>query len=453
MPSPNTMTLKGRVLRAGGWTVAGHGLSQAIRFGSNLLMTRLLVPEMFGVMAIAYMIMYGLALFSDIGLRPSIVHSKRGNDAIFLNTAWIIQILRGALIWLFALVVTMLVVLANHLGIAPSDSVYANPSLPYVIAILSLCALISGFDSSKVHEASRNLLLDRITKIEIVSQVAGLLCMFSWVAVDRSIWALVAGSLGAALAKTILTHAWLPGNTNRWQWDNTAFNEIIHFGKWIFLSSILGFLVNSGDRLILGGVLSASELGIYAIAFLIFKTILDVLSKVIGDVTYPSLSEVAREQPANLKSHYYRFHVIIAAFAYLCSGILMISGQPLIDLLYDPRYAEAGWMLEILAAGLMTIPFRLAHQCFMALGMPGLLSKIITAQLITMYLVMPISFHFFGLPGALWGFVLSYFFTLPTTIFYQVKYGLFDLRKELLFLTIVPLGMIIGKTFNLAIGY
>ena len=66
---------------------------------------------------------------------------------------------------------------------------------------------------------------------------------------------------------------------------------------------------------------------------------------------------------------------------------------------------------------------------------------------------MPIGFHFFGLPGALWGFVLSYFSALPTTIFYQVKYGLFDLRKELLLLAVVLVGMILAEGFNLAVGY
>jgi hypothetical protein len=67
-PSLNPISLRQRVLKAGAWTLAGFGASQVIRFGSNLLMTRLLVPEMFGVMAVANVVMVGLSLFSDIGL-------------------------------------------------------------------------------------------------------------------------------------------------------------------------------------------------------------------------------------------------------------------------------------------------------------------------------------------------------------------------------------------------
>src|SRR6185436_4243172 len=150
-----------RVLRAGTWTFAGFALSQAIRFGGNLGMTRLLLPEMFGVMAIATMGMYGLALFSDVGLRQSVVQSRRGREAAFLDTAWTIQIARGFVICGGALGVGVSFLLLH--AIAPPGSVYADQSLPPVIAILSLSAVIGGFESTRIHEASRTLSLGRPT--------------------------------------------------------------------------------------------------------------------------------------------------------------------------------------------------------------------------------------------------------------------------------------------------
>src|SRR5688572_25487363 len=169
LPDP-LEALRARVLRAGGWTLAGFVLGQANRFGGNLVMTRLLVPEMFGVMAIATMVMYGLALFSDLGLRQSIVQSRRGGEAAFLNTAWAVQIGRGFLIWAAALVIAVGLALLNKL--VPPQSVYADPTLPYVIAILSLCSVIAGFESTRLSEASRSLTLGRITQIDLAAQVA-----------------------------------------------------------------------------------------------------------------------------------------------------------------------------------------------------------------------------------------------------------------------------------------
>src|SRR5947207_1772677 len=100
----NTASLKNRVLRAGVWTLASFGIRQAIRFGTNLVMTRLLVPEMFGVMAIATTVMIGLAMFSDVGLKQNVIHSRRGNEEAFLNTIWVIQIGRGLTLWVAAIV-------------------------------------------------------------------------------------------------------------------------------------------------------------------------------------------------------------------------------------------------------------------------------------------------------------------------------------------------------------
>src|SRR5581483_9669453 len=91
-------SLKQRVLNAGIWSFAAFAVSQVIRLGSSLLLTRLLVPEMFGVMAIAQMVMVGLQLFSDVGLKQTIIQSGRGSDPAFLNTAWVVQILRGGVL-------------------------------------------------------------------------------------------------------------------------------------------------------------------------------------------------------------------------------------------------------------------------------------------------------------------------------------------------------------------
>ena len=176
--------------------------------------------------------------------------------------------------------------------------------------------------------------------------------MIGWAFIDRSIWALVAGAICSAVVRVILSHTWLPGVPNRWQWDKLAFREIFHFGKWMFLSSILGFLVNSGDRLLLGGLLNTNSLGIYSIAYLIFNSVEQLPTKIMGDVSFPALSEVSRDRPTELKRSYYRFHVVIASFVYICSGVLITSGASLVHLLYDPRYEQAGWMLEILAVAL-----------------------------------------------------------------------------------------------------
>lgn len=450
-PIAQGVPLKRRVFTASAWNLAGYGVSLTIRFGSNLIMTRLLVPEMFGVMAIATIVMVGLAMFSDLGLRQSIVQSRRGSDAAFLNTAWMLQILRGLVLWIAALIISEVLYYVNSIEMVPRDSVYSNPILPWVIAVLSFGTVISGFESTKLSEANRNLEFGRITQIEISTQIVGMICMLGWAAFDRSIWALVLGGIVAMLLRTVLSHVWMAGNNNRWQWDRPAFLELVHFGKWIFLSSTLGFLVNSGDRLLLGWLVDSTVLGIYVIAYLIFGSIEQILTRIIDSVALPAFSEIARNQ-RDLKPAYYRFHTVIAAIAYFSAGALMISGEVLIDLLYDQRYSDAGWILKILAVALLAIPFRTTTQCFVALELPQLLLHVGGARLTALYLFTPICFYFFGLPGAIWCISLSNFSWLPIAFYFTARRGLLDLSKELALLAIVPLGAVIGLLFNAAVG-
>ena len=221
MPSPHQQSLKSRVFRATAWSSAGYGLSQVLRLASSLVLTRLLLPEMFGVMAIAMLVSVGLALFSDVGLKPSVIRSKRGEDRNFLNTVWTTQILRGLLLWACALLICSAIIFAQQSGLILSG-VYANTQLPYVVGTVAFISVISGFESTKLLEASRHLSLGRVTTIDLCSQLVGLTITIVWALLDRSIWALVAGTLAGSLIRTVMSHFWLPGTKNALHWEREA---------------------------------------------------------------------------------------------------------------------------------------------------------------------------------------------------------------------------------------
>ena len=100
-------SLNARFMRSSVFTLGGYGLGQALRLLSNLLLTRLLFPEAFGMMALVAVIMQGLAMFSDVGVSPAIMRSSRGDDQRFLDTAWTIQVIRGGVLWLFACLIAI----------------------------------------------------------------------------------------------------------------------------------------------------------------------------------------------------------------------------------------------------------------------------------------------------------------------------------------------------------
>jgi O-antigen/teichoic acid export membrane protein/DNA-binding CsgD family transcriptional regulator len=445
------VSLKSRALNAGIWSLAGYGVSQIIRLGGALVMARWLTPEMFGVMEIAIVIMLGVAMFSDLGLVQNIIQSRRGEDPSFLNTAWTMQILRGALLSLIVVAIALVLDIARGAGLVPVSSVYADPALPFVIAALAFSPVISGFATTKVAQASRNLILGRLMCIDLVAQVAGKGVRFAWAFVDRSIWALVAALLTYALVSVVLGHAWLPGSSNRWQWEKSALKELVHFGKWMFVSSILYFVVTNGDRLLLGGLIDAATLGTYTIAVSVVSAISSLIAQLIARVGLPALSEVHR-QGRDLRQVYYRIHAVIAGTAYFSAGFLVVSSRALIAILYDVRYTGAGWMLQIIALGLLAAPLDLGVQSCLALGKPQLLSLAVVIRLIALFVLAPLGFSVFGLPGFLGGFVISQLSILPAIVTFNRRHGLLDVKREALLLPVIIVGAAAGKLFTLAVG-
>lgn len=446
------LNLKKKVFSAGAWSLASYFFNYAFRLGSNLLMTRLLLPETFGIMAVAMVVITGLVLFSDVGLRPNVVRNERGDDRSFLNTAWVIQIVRGFILSLGALIIAFIIAIANKVGLVPAGSVYADPALPYVVCGLSLFPLIGGFESTKSLQAYRSLQLAKLTRMDIAAQVLSFLVTASWAISYPSIWALIAGTVAGVAVRAALSHVWLPGHSNRLQWERRAFVEIIHFGKWIFLSTILFFVASNGDRLMLGAMIDPASLGAYSIAFLIFTSVDQILSKAIVDVSFPALSELIRESRPRFQKAYYRFHFAIASFSYFAAGSLLVSGSSIIAILYDRRYQQAGWMLELLAVALMVQPYRLATQTFLALGLEKIYFQLHATRICVLFLALPIGFYVAGLEGAVCGVVLSYFASLPQIWKHARSSDLLDLKKELLPLPALIVGIGCGELFKVAVG-
>ena len=158
----------------------------------------------------------------------------------------------------------------------------------------------------------------------------------------RRAWALVAGSLASSVVRLLLSHIVVPGPRMAIQWKTEHFQEILHFGKWITVSSIASFVTSQSDVIILGLLLPSSSLGIYFIAKMLVGTIEGLLERLQGTLSLPIFGEVLRQDPRNLRNRYYRFRLPLDLAAGFCSGFVFVAGALIINLLYDARYGDAG---------------------------------------------------------------------------------------------------------------
>jgi O-antigen/teichoic acid export membrane protein len=328
-------SLKARALHGSMWTLTGFAASRGLRLVSHLILAWLLTPQIFGLMALVKVFMQGLELFSDIGIGPSIIQNKRGHDPAFLNTAWTIQVIRGFGLW----IVTCILAGPFAWWYAQSDP--ASLQLSSLLPVAAFATVIAGFKSTTLSTLNKELRLGKLTLLELATQAVSLTVMIGWALVHPTVWAMVAGGLVSTFFQMVVSHFLVPDHRVRLQWDTECVRELFKFGKWIFLSTAFTFLAINLDKIVLGKILSLSELGIYTIALVFAKAALDVAMRLGGSVMFPVYSKL-QDQPDRLMSVALRAREVVlwvGASVCICFGV----GAPLFfETLWDPRYHAAG---------------------------------------------------------------------------------------------------------------
>jgi O-antigen/teichoic acid export membrane protein len=408
------------------------------------VLTRLFAPAVFGIFAIAISIQTVISLISDLGLRQAIVQSPSGADRSFLNTAWTLQIVRCWWIWGVTVAAAAGLYAADLWLWLPPGSVYSNPSLPAIIAGTAFSVVVGGFKSIKVVTANRNLDLKRITLIDLIAQFVGLVATVSVGWVTRSIWALVVGYFVTNSVTTLLSHVWLHGPRDHFEWDRTVLRELMRFGRWTLVSSGLVTLVTQSDRLLLGIWANPAALGNYSIASNLATMIEGITNRLCTGVLLPTFSEVARQQPDRLPALCFRMRWIVDGIFVGMAGFLFAAGGWITALLYDVRYAPAGLTLQLLSFGLLFSRYTLTHNVYVALGLPSYLPPINLTRLMSLFLLTTILFYAFGVEGAILGIAFHQLPTLPWVFWFNRRHGLNNFRLELLVLGLWPLGWLVG---------
>ena len=317
-----------------GQMAAGQGL----RFVSNVVLAWLLFPEAFGLMAIVQAVLGGVALASTFGLDASVVQSKRGDDPVFLDTVWSLQMLRGVLLWGVV-----------WLAAGPVAGFYGQPPLAQLLPLCAVSLVVQGLNPTSVLVNERHMRLGWITAARIATQAASLVLMALLAWWTGSVFALAAGYVAQPAMLLALYWLYLPGRRDRFGIERRAAGEILSLGKYLFVSSIATYALMQSDRAILGATIPIDLLGLYSIA-LALATLPGNFSKGISKkVFFPLLRE---RHPADSREdgrRIFRARRAIAAGAIAASAVAALAGPWLIDLLYDDRYRVAGAIIVLLA--------------------------------------------------------------------------------------------------------
>jgi O-antigen/teichoic acid export membrane protein len=374
-------------LRGSMFTLGGYAASQLVRLGSNLLLSRLLSPDDFGLTRIPNVVLVGVHLLSDIGIGTAIIQSKRGDDPRFVDTAFSLQALRGIYVFLAV----------SFLGL-PFSWWYGQPEYRWMMPVAGATALLDGLSAVALFSANRALRLGRITVIELASAIAAAVTMGLTAWLTRSVASLLVGGVAAGAVRLALSHLWLEDARFRFAWDESARKEILNFGRWVFASTALTFVSMNIDSLSLASLVTPADLGIYAIAFMLASLPREVVNQLTQRVYFPVVSRVIREHGdiARVRDLRMKLCMLLVVPVACTIGVSV----PVIRLLYDARYAAAGPLMAIFCIGSWFSILEMTYGAVtLARGEPRFITYGTAAKTVVFaVLVLPV-FRAFGVEG------------------------------------------------------
>jgi len=313
--------------------IAVYGLS----FARNLILARILTKTDFGLAAALSVGISLLELVGRMAFGKQIIQNREGNDPRFQSVAHSVQSIVG--------VASALLVLASAY---PMAAVFGVPELAWAFASLALIPLARGTIHLDLMRLQRQYIFGPGLLMEVVPQ--GLATMAAW---PLAVWmgdfrAVLWIMLGKELLTVAMSHL-LAERPYKWAWDMNHVKQMLAFGWPLLFNGFVIFTSQQGDQMLIGTTFSLADLGSYSIAFSLSVVPFFIFGQVASSLMLPMLSR-HQDDPGVFQRYYLRCVELSVLGGLLVLGPLVVAGEPVVRLLYGPKYSGVGTLMAVFGA-------------------------------------------------------------------------------------------------------
>lgn len=384
-------------------------VSLGLRFVSNIILAWLLVPADFGVAAVVFTIITGIALFADVGIYDSLIRHNDGDSEDFLRTAQTLTLIRGIVLYLAVFI------------IAPTAESFFNiPSLSEYLRIASVNLVLMGFCSVKIINLQRNMRVIPGIVIDFFAQLISVMLVILLAFQYKNVWPLILSSAITSFFVFIFGQTYRPSLIVVRRLNLQYVGEIFSFGKWILLSTIFTFLILNSDRLIIARISDTTETGIYNLGLMLGSIILGVSAILTEKLIFPEISKLSREKVANEQLDE-NIEKTLRGFMpiSLCGTVMIFSISPLFfSYLYTDAYFDAGVVAQVMSIVCWCmLLYSMLNKTYIALNFPKKAAGFSLITAVFRIVLSIVGYHYYDLigfmvglgAGSILGFFLEYY--------------------------------------------
>jgi|WetSurMetagenome_2_1015567.scaffolds.fasta_scaffold41289_2 lipopolysaccharide exporter len=385
----------------------GAGVERMLRLVRTMILTRILAPDQFGLMAIVLVLVNVFEQFSEVGIKLSVIQNKRGHEYEFLNATWWFQVVRG--IGLFAIAMVF----------APwVSSFYGKPHLLVFLQAALLAVVFRGFISPRSYVLQKEyrfvLVVLHIQGSALLGTIVSVVCALKF----RNMWALIIGYLVENLCLCILSYIVAPFKP-RFGIDRTCLNELTIFARGMFGMPIISIIGDMAPTFILGKMVTENALGLFALAGQLANIPLIFFNSAINPVI---LSGFVKKQDNQmlLCSVVLKATKILAVAAIPLVVYMIVCSSGLLYFLWGPQYVDVTIPCALFCFLVIVKPQSLIFSnIYVSVGKPYLQRRFVILMTLIIILFIYPAIVYWGLNGAAVTTVAGCFAALFMQIFWS----------------------------------
>lgn len=393
--------------------------SQVISLIVKLVLVRLLVPEEFGVVAMAWIIISSLSLINAFGTRPAFIRDNKSDQKKAKNTLFYLDAIAILIMTIVGFLSAPYV--ATFFGKKISDP-YLVSSLVWMIRTLALTQLLGLLIIVPAPTLTKNLKF----KEQAISNVFGLL-VYGILAVILAFlgfgaWAIIIAQIMnrvVAYATMFYYSPFFPSLT----FDKIIAKKYLTFGVNNFVSSIMGVVITNGDDALIGRVIGAAALGFYSLGQHFAILTVSAISGVINKIMFPIFSKIQDDKKKYSVAFFKAFRLTNILAIPAIGGAVILANE-IVLLIFGENWLQIVPIFYVLSiAALLNNFYGLAGPVLNSLNKPQILRKNKTIQFI-FYLILIYPF------AKKWG-VLGVCYVMVIFSIVSILYLLPHLEKEI----------------------
>ncbi len=379
-------------------------LIKTVAVGKIAILARILSPSQFGSYGIALLVLGLLEVLTETGINVFLIQEK-DNAKEYLDSAWVVSIIRGSLIALLIVVSAPFVL-----------SFFKTPNILNLFWLVAAVAFVRGFINPMEVFFQKKLEFMKVFMFQGGLYLVDAIVAISLGLLTHSESAMIISMLAAAIVEVILSFV-LFKEKPRIKFEKEKFMKVVHSGKWVTGAGVFSYVFQNIDNAVVGKVMGTTSLGFYQQAYSVSTLPVSGVSDIFNKVMFPVFVKMSGEI-AELKKAFYKAIGAIFSMAMVFGLIILLFSHSIILVFLGQKWLVIEPTLKVLGIfGVFKSVLNSSYSLFLSLKMQKAVMLSEFFGIVAMGIVIYPMVMRYGIIGAGYSTIIAVICSFPVVIY------------------------------------